>query len=73
MAEFVITPNGDAVLALTKSEAQGLRAIAHAGGEGLFNDAAAGRAYIGTATQIEAARRALDALCKAAAQAKARK
>lgn len=62
MASFQITPKGDVVLVLSSAEARGLSACAGEGAEGLLNDKLSALQYIGTGSQQEAARRALDAL-----------
>jgi hypothetical protein len=59
MASFINTPAGDVVLVLSKAEAIGLRQLADEGAEGLLNDAAAARAYLGRPSQVQAAERAL--------------
>lgn len=46
-------------ITLTEAELKGLQALASEGAAGLFADAAAARAYIGTGSQVAAARRAL--------------
>ncbi len=55
-----ITTNGVVVPVLTDSEARGLLACAAEGAEGLLTYAAA--AYIGSGSQIAAARRSFNAL-----------
>lgn len=56
-------------LTLTRAEATALEALASEGGEGLFNDAAAGAAYLGGARGVAAGQRALGKLKLAIARA----
>lgn len=65
MANYLITPKGDVVLVMTPSEARGLLRLAQEGAEGLLNDAAAARGYIGNGPSIAAARRARNMLARA--------
>lgn len=62
MADSMWTPKGDFVLVLSKAEAEGLSACAGEGAEGLLNDKASARAYIGNKAAQDAAKRALAAL-----------
>lgn len=62
MADSMWTPKGDFVLVLSAAEAKGLSACAGEGAEGLMNDPASAKAYIGNKAAIAAAQRALDAL-----------
>jgi hypothetical protein len=62
----IIAKKGNVTLTLTHAEVKGLLAFANEGAEGLTSDAAALRAYVGTASQVMAAERALQALRAAA-------
>jgi hypothetical protein len=65
MAHAMRTPSGDVVLVMSFVEARGLRALADEGAEGLRNDKAAAKAYIGNKQAQDAAERALTALTEA--------
>lgn len=72
MAQYLRVPPSNlasAVLVLTAAEAKALAMLASEGAEGLLNDAAAARAYLGGPPAVQAAQRALAALQSAAAAA----
>lgn len=70
MASYAVSPSGDLVLMLTPAEAAGLATLANEGAAGLLDDAAAARGYLGQPANVEAAKRALQALGGGAAACK---
>ncbi len=62
MATYKFVAGGAVTLQLTKAEAAGLLALAKEGAEGLLTDKGAAKAYIGNASQVATAERALKAL-----------
>lgn len=65
MAEHIKIPRGDVVIVLSVAEAKGLEMLASEGAEALLTDEAAARAYIGSKTAVEAAKRAHEELRRA--------
>lgn len=72
MATFTLSPSGDVVLCLTAAEARGLGRLSSEGASATLNDLETARIEFGSDASIDAARRALDAIRSAAANAPSR-
>jgi hypothetical protein len=66
MATFTLTPSGDVVLCLSDAEARGLGKLASEGASAILNDVETAATVLGNHASIEAARRGLDAIRRAA-------